>query len=1611
MNEDDDALSVGFEIDFRDSFGRLRTLDDMVGEAAAQMFRQMQSMEKSLGMPISAIRNLTQETRQFSRDRKAAERAGEGLSRQLDREIANYGKSKTEIIATRIATAALASEKFGLTEQSERLRSKLAELQAMQQAEAAAAAAQAQALRDAAFAHQMFEARVRQGVVAMREAEAATRADAAAKADLAARAQRLVESVNPAAAAQNRFNAEMAEARALVAAGAISLDDYVLKLRLEKEALDTTNAAVARGAISAGAHRQAMMGASYQVQDFITQVSMGANPVNAFAVQGAQLAGQFANVEGKAGALARFFMGPWGLAITGALMVVGMLTKGLFDASDAADKGKEKFVDLSDATARQKASVVELKKAIDDYNQSQQRQNETTRYSIQLALAAADADLKRALAARVALAAQLAQQQDREDYLQRNMGGNVDRGLSQGIENRIAENAKTIKGLQDEISNRTIELGKIAAKTLDPLEAVKQKYDDIAAAAERAARLSGNGRAFGAPIGDVLVEIERRRKIAEAQARAESQGSTSTANRDARVGDMVALIKQLFPGAQIASTIGGRHVKGSDHYAGRAIDFVPGGGMKQYTTAEVEKILKNAGVDIRRNANGTQQLFGPGRSASKPGDHDNHFHVAWQGSPDTKKVDAEKARALEEAKRAYDALVKAAQDYATTQMAEAATVGLSAKELRLYADAAAIAKAPTIELKKAISDAAASREESITIQNGKDFDANVLQPLRDELTLYGLTGPARDYAALGLEKQAFMAKHVGDGIKVAEERWKQYYDAQRALIDKDAAAALEAARIRELNDALGRTAETWDLIARNVDNASRGMSDAFGNVGGALGDLASIYTNFEADRARGHAEHVQRLSEMKLQADKDRENARYAVANSTAQIGLYGDMTAAAKGFFKEKSAGWKIVGAAEKAFRAIEFAMSVKAMVQNLAETAGFVANSAAKATAAGTEGIANQSKLPFPFNIVAMAATGAALIAAGVAIFGGRGGGGSSAPVTNEGRGTVLGDSNAQSESIKNAINALKDVDVLMLNYSRQMAASLKTIESSIGGFASLIVRNAEGVTNGNGIVEGFKTSGIGSVLSKIPLIGGILGGLFGTKTTLLGSGISAGAQSLGSILAGGFDADYYTTVNKKKKFLGLTTSNKTKTTYTDADPLLENQFTLILKSFNDAILAAAGPLGAATNEIQQRLNGFVLNIGQIDLKGLTGAEIEEKLTAVFGAAADKMARAAFPMIDQFQRAGEGAFETLVRVASTLEAVTATLDLLGQNATGIGIAAKLGLADQFDSVSDFSSAVDSYFSAYYSKAEQAAARTAQMGQVFASLGMTMPTSLAGFRALVEAQNLNTEAGRETYATLLKLAPAFAELQTAMEGAKSAADIASERADLQRQLLELQGDTAALRALQLAKLDASNRELQQQIWAIQDAQAAAKAADELRKAWQSVSDSIMDEVRRIRGLTDAGGGNNFASLMSQFNVATNAARGGDMDAAKSLPQLSQALLAAAADAATSRQELDRIRAQIAASLEATNGLIGALAGNSSASNASLLDSAASSQSSSASNDNGGNGTADSIDELREETARLRADLTAALAQIAANTGAVKRTLENVTTQSGGDAISTVAAA
>ncbi|MGE8365984.1 tape measure protein [Cupriavidus sp.] len=129
----------------------------------------------------------------------------------------------------------------------------------------------------------------------------------------------------------------------------------------------------------------------------------------------------------------------------------------------------------------------------------------------------------------------------------------------------------------------------------------------------------------------------------------------------------------------------------------------------------------------------------------------------------------------------------------------------------------------------------------------------------------------------------------------------------------------------------------------------------------------------------------------------------------------------------------------------------------------------------------------------------------------------------------------------------------------------------------------------------------------------------------------------------------------------------------------------------------------------------------------------------------------------------------------ADDVQAVLATLDSLYQFAEAVkklpfkgfadlSASAALELAKVAGGMEALTSGLNSYFQAYYSAGEQQAFARKQLAAQFAALNVAMPESKAAFRALMEGINLNDESGRKLYATLLGIAPAFAQITEALD-------------------------------------------------------------------------------------------------------------------------------------------------------------------------------------------------------------------------------------------------------
>jgi len=1020
------------------------------------------------------------------------------------------------------------------------------------------------------------------------------------------------------------------------------------------------------------------------------------------------------------------------------------------------------------------------------------------------------------------------------------------------------------------------------------------------------------------------------------------------------------------------------------------------------------------------------------------------------------------SREASEAERA----LQAARDFAANLALETAKIGKTGLEIKRMEVAMAALKAPTDAARIAILEAGEAWEQTTRAFAASEFLRQTVAPLEQQVALLGQSARAQAVANLEAEREQIV-------LERGAQAWERYRAARTRLMEADFAQTDQEQFLTSLEDMVAAT-----------EAAARNMADAFGSVGGAIGGITVEITRFAsaqvaaasrvADAERQYGRSSFQYADARV-AQASAEINHYGNLASAAK-GFFKEgsdgfkaMAAAEKVFrafelaIAIKNAAVKIglIGAQTAAKVTSDTAMAVSDTARAGVEQGNSIITTGIKAVEAVVNAIRS---LPFPLNIAAGAATAAVIASLGIAIGGAFGGGGAKPTPANDGTGTVFGDSAAKSESIAKAIDHLREVDTLTMRYSAAMLASLKSIEANIGGLTNLIIRtngiegSAAGIQTGTKLtgllgtansmltgISNFSSSKTGSLIgagigmaiagpigaaigflgAKLlgglgKVLGSIVGALFGTKTSIVGQGIYGGAQALGSIMSGGFDASYYSDIKNTKKFLGISTGSSYSTQYTAADAELERQFSLIFEGFYGAISAAAGPLGLSLGEVQSRLSGFVVNIGKIDLKGLTGTEIQEKLTAVFGAAADNLARTAVPGLEQFQKVGEGYFETLVRVASSIEAVTGTLSLLGTSVEGLSLSAKMNLFDLFGSAGDMASAAGEYFALYYTKAEQASAQTAQMARVFESLGLALPGSIAGFRALVETQDLTTAAGQAAYAALIQLAPAFADLVGAAQDAASAATIIDERMSLERQMLELQGDTAALRVLDLAQIDMSNKALQEQVWALEDQQKAADdaaiAAEQLRNAWAQITDGLIAEIKRIRGvMSDTP--TNYAAALAAFNNASMLARSGDQEAAKALPGLSQALLSVAANTARSAEDLGRLQGLTAASLEQTLAIINQASGaepaaaTSAATTPSWWDQFAANQVGTPSipaNDGQG-AMIDELKALRQVVSDLRDEQRIAAATIASGTSKTARILERVTPD--GDAISTRTAA
>lgn len=669
-------------------------------------------------------------------------------------------------------------------------------------------------------------------------------------------------------------------------------------------------------------------------------------------------------------------------------------------------------------------------------------------------------------------------------------------------------------------------------------------------------------------------------------------------------------------------------------------------------------------------------------------------------------------------------------------------------------------------------------------KNSEGVDPKRLAALTKELQLL------QHKQQLASDKQylANLAKE-NELLKVRLMRGEKEYEIQKALA---ALKGTSPAKLKEIEEQLRLNQQLEKQVAVTEEVSSdawRKMMDDMTALGSAGNDVGNILTQafgrvgqqIEAmtNSQRKYAETLKEMALEKAKIDAMPGGLKRAAAevkyqetlgrlqyeNTQMQMGNYATLAGAASKMFSEQSKGRQVMHKLEVTFAAIETALALK------------------KAAANAIAAITNQGSGD-PYTAFARIAAMAAIMA-GLGVFNGStSGGGVSAEERQktQGTGTVLGDSDAKSESIANVLGRIEDLELDQYAELRSINNSIRELSAGIKNLAVNLVASYGRFNESNypgelgkdynlqlgSNVAAFTTGGlVGVAVDKLlgGLVGNItnklLGGLFGSKKTeLLDSGISFASQQLGDILSSGLvNATVYDVIKTtKKKLFGLSKSSSENTEYRAMDDAVKAEFGRIFSHMGKSITEAVELLGLETGK---SLEGFVINLPNLSFKDLSGDEIEKELQAMFSQQGDLMVQYLLPGIAEFQKMGEGLYDTLLRVAQEQAVFNSALDNLGHQLSRFsGVTKEMevqiaqSIIEMMGGIEQFQSLTADYFAEFYSEAEQLAAATQSAQAQFASLGQTMPANREAFKAMVESLDLTTESGQQMYAALMALSP-----------------------------------------------------------------------------------------------------------------------------------------------------------------------------------------------------------------------------------------------------------------
>lgn len=691
--------------------------------------------------------------------------------------------------------------------------------------------------------------------------------------------------------------------------------------------------------------------------------------------------------------------------------------------------------------------------------------------------------------------------------------------------------------------------------------------------------------------------------------------------------------------------------------------------------------------------------------------------------------------------------------------------------------------------------------------------------------------------------------------------------------DRDA-KKLEADRKKELSD--------FEKLTNQVENFGGAWSrtgsvivDAFGNISDSINDYMSQLSDLDNQQS-------------KINANREKEGADLVALNkleqkvtdnrTLAELRGLGALSKAGGSLFKEKTAASKAFAALSKVIAIAEIALSFQKIAAGTAETGIHVANETTKQGANALTAITSAFAAPFPIGFVA----GAAMIAVMASLLGGSSGGGGSgfdssqAAQEAQGTGTVFG-SDEKSQSIINAQERFEDIAIDQLAELRGIRNSMTALADGIARLAGSIVggglgdfEGQIGKTQAGSALGGFLIEPSSIIDKLLPggLIGKALNSFFGsTKKTIIDEGVSFIAQSLGSIIDDGVISAqaFFDIKTKKKKFFGLSSKTSTGTEFQDIDDEIGSEIGAIFSNIGNAVSQSVSLLGLDTNK---SVDDFVISIGRISFKDLTGEEIQAELEAVFSQQADLLSKFLVPELANFQQIGEGLFDTLLRVAQEQAIFNDAIEVMGGSLSELSSIVQIEVAQSIigliGSLERFSDLTNEFFEEFFTEEEQFERLSSSLNEAISGLGVSMFQSRGQFRFFIESIDKATLAGQKLFAGMLELVPAFDSFFDSLESGLESQIAAENR-------LRQQAFNDESRLIKKAISDskaALSTSFKSEIQIIRDnAAIRIDALNDEKSALDATSASMRSLVDSINNSLGLAGGQNLATALASARL------------------------------------------------------------------------------------------------------------------------------------------------